>query len=70
MYHCNHIDNKWEIPIENIRISTKLGRGEFGSLYDAEMKSANGQLVRVLVKVSVCSCDVMHNMILYYIIDI
>ena len=44
--------NKWEIPAETIRISSKLGRGEFGSLYDAEMKLPNGQLVRALIKAS------------------
>ena len=44
--------NKWEIPVQTIRISSKLGRGEFGCLYDAEMKLPNGQLVRALIKVS------------------
>lgn len=47
------IDNKWEIPLKNIRMSTKLGRGEFGCLYDAEIRLSNGQLVRALVKVCV-----------------
>ena len=46
------VANKWEIPAETIRISSKLGRGEFGSLYDAEMKLSNGQLVRALIKAS------------------
>lgn len=47
------IDNKWEIPVETIRITTKLGRGEFGHIYDAEMMAPNGQLMRTLVKASI-----------------
>lgn len=45
--------DKWEIPVETIRITNKLGRGEFGHLYDAELMGRNGQLMRALVKVSI-----------------
>lgn len=50
------IDNKWEIPVESIRITTKLGKGEFGHLYDAELMTSNGTLMRALVKASIGSC--------------
>jgi len=44
-------DHMWEIPVANVRISARLGRGAYGGLFDAEITLPNGQFARALVKV-------------------
>lgn len=47
-----HAGDEWELPRKQIKLITQLGIGEFGPIYDAQVKLKANVTSRALIKVN------------------